>query len=46
MATIKELVQKEAEAFEKSRRLKKSVDKMANYNQAVSETAKEAKKTP
>jgi len=46
MATIKELVQKEAESFEKARKLKKSIDKMANYNRGVSEISKESRKTP
>jgi len=46
MATIKELVQKEAESFEKAQKLKASTEKMAKYMKAVSEISKEVKKAP
>lgn len=46
MATIKELVQKEAETFEKAQKLRKSIEKMVNQMTAVHEIAKEARKTP
>jgi len=46
MATIKELVQKEAESFEKAKRLRKAAEKMEQQIKAVHEIAKEGKKSP
>jgi len=44
MATIKELVQKEAETFAKAQKLKDSTEKMVRQMTAVSEISKEARK--
>jgi len=46
MATIKELVQKEAESFEKAQKLKQGIKKMANNITAIHEISKEARKLP
>jgi len=43
MPTIKELVQKEAEAFEKARKIKKSAEKAAAQ---IIETSEASKRSP
>lgn len=45
MATIKELVEKETDAFAKAQKLKASLAKVAENITARSEIAKEVKKT-
>lgn len=46
MPSIKELVQKEAEAFEKAQRLRKGVQKATENIKSIHEIAQERKKTP
>jgi len=45
MATIKELVQKEIEAFEKAQKLKQGLEKMVKNMTAIHEISKEARKS-
>ena len=46
MATIKELVQKSTEKFEKAQRLKPGIEKMVKQMTAVHEISKEARGKP
>jgi len=45
MATIKELVQKEAESFAKAQKLRKGLDKAIENIKAIHDIAAERKKT-
>jgi len=44
MATIKELVQKEAESFEKAQRLRKSVQKATDNIKSIHDIAEQRRK--